>query len=318
MFSSSGVSFAEEKSVKEPLLEELSANFFDIDKKNIQIKQHSSPTDLAEAGQGDPVFLVYTKDNKPLGVIKTISIENPDGRFNYKSEYESLEFMNRGNFKNFHMIQFKGIAETTFHGKKTALIAEETAKGNSLNYYLKKIGKSTNRKEREKNLHMLKRGIYKLGYALGELHKYKTYKNPSHDYVMKFDLEKLPGPYGIIHGDTHPGNIFFDPNTDTLSFIDFGSMNLHQKGAPVLQDAANFLSVLEIFSSYYHLSEEEQKDLKNTFLMSYHREIPEANQDSISFYQNYYFKLFASLDNFDEKQKDQGSFIQHYSEKKLY
>jgi hypothetical protein len=95
-------------------------------------------------------------------------------------------------------------------------------------------------------------------------------------------------------------------------------MNLHQKGAPVLQDAANFLSVLEIFSSYYHLSEEEQKDLKNTFLMSYHREIPEANQDSISFYQNYYFKLFASLDNFDEKQKDQGSFIQHYSEKKLY
>ncbi len=317
LFSSPGTEFAEQKKVNQPCIEELSSRFFNLDEKNIQIKEHSSPTDLAEAGQGDPVFLVYDKNDETKGVIKAISLETPEGAYSYKSEYESLMYLNQARFKNFHMLELRGIGEVEMNGKTYGLIAEEFAKGYSINHYLKMIGKSQNKKIRKENFDKLQKAVKKLGSALGELNHFHPYSKPSHDYVMKFDSENLPGPYGIIHGDTHPGNIFYDAQTDTISFIDFGSMNLKQKGAPVLQDAGNFLSILEIFSSYYSLSDIELNELKLSFLETYQKAIPEATKESIAFYETYFFKTFASLENSDKKQRHQASFIHDYCEKKL-
>jgi serine/threonine protein kinase len=317
LFPSSGTQFAEQKRVDQPCIEELSSRFFDLDEDNIQIKKHSSPTDLAEAGQGDPVFMVYSKKGESKGVIKSVLIETPEGAYSFKSEYESLMYLNQARFKNFHMLKLRGIGEMDVDGKTYGLIAEEFAKGYSINHYLKMIGKSQNKKTRTENFNELQKAVKKLGSALAELNCYHKYSKPSHDYVMKFDSENLPGPYGIIHGDTHPGNIFYDPKTDTISFIDFGSMNLKQKGAPVLQDAGNFLSILEIFSSYYSLTDSELNQLKSSFLETYRSEIPEATEESISFYENYFFKTFASLENSDKMQKHQASFIHDYCEKKL-
>ncbi len=306
-----GTAFAEWKDVREPELNELTEKFFSVEKDHFTLKEHSSPTDLAESGQGDPVFIVTDKKNSPIGVIKTISIEESDGLNSYKAEFTALDTLSHIPFKTFHITEPKGSGEIVLDGKKTGLIAEEFAPGNSLNYFLKKIANSKG-KEREELMNHLLRGVEKTALAMAELHRYKTFVTPAHNYLIKFDTDRLPGPYGIIHGDTHPGNIFYDPKTDTLSFIDFGSTHLERKGAPILQDVGNFLLTLEIFSAYYKLSPYEAADLENIFITTYRSQIPYATDKAIEFYKRYYIKTFLNSPNSDAAQSSQAKFIQSY------
>ncbi len=311
------VAFAEWKDVKDPTLEELSCQFFSLESGKFKIKEHSSPADLAESGLGDPVFIVVDKKNKPIGVIKTISTDSQDGRRSFKSEFESLDFLNHLPLKKFHTIKLKGIAETTVHGEKTGLIAEEFAHGYSLNVYLKKIATTLSNKERKKLLSELNKGVEKTAIALAELHKFKMYSHPAHNYLIKFDSDRPPGPYGLIHGDTHPGNIFYDSKTDTLTFIDFGSSHIDREGAPVLQDASNFLLTLEIFAAYYHLTSSEISSLTTTFLTFYQAEIPAASDNALAFYKSYYIKAFANPVGWDPEQSSQAKFINNYCNQEL-
>ena len=306
-----GIPFAEWKDVKEPDLSELTEKFFSVEKDEFSLKEHSSPADLAESGQGDPVFIVTDKKNNPIGVIKTISIEETDGKNSYKAEFAALDTLSHVPFKTFHIIQPKGSAETILNGKKTGLIAEELAAGNSLNHLLKKIANARGI-ERKSLFNELNRGVEKAALAMAELHQYKTFAYPAHNYVIKFDTDHPPGPYGIIHGDTHPGNIFYDANSDTLSFIDFGSTHLERKGAPILQDVGNFLLTLEIFSAYYKLSPTEAATLENNFMEIYRSKIPHATDKAIEFYKRYYIKTFLNSQIFDAAQSSQAKFIQSY------
>ncbi|MBM3194091.1 MAG: hypothetical protein FJZ59_07675 [Chlamydiae bacterium] len=297
---------------KEAQIEEFSSKFFEIKQEDFQIKEHSSPSDLAEAGQGDPVFIVKDKKGNPIGVIKTISTKFPDGRAHFKAEYEALDFLSHLQLKNFHTVKFKGIAETTLDGEKKGIIAEEFAKGLSINQFLKNISKTKNNQKRELLLRELNRGLEKTAIALAELHQVKKFSYPSQSYLIKFDTDHPPGPSGIIHGDTHPGNIFYDPKTDQISFIDFGSTHLAREGAPILQDAGNFLLTFEVFASYYHLTPNEIDKLTHTFLETYKSKIPEATNESINFYKNYYIKTYASTETWDEEASDQAEFIHSY------
>lgn len=297
---------------KEAQIEEFSSKFFEMKKEDFQIKKHSSPSDLAEAGQGDPVFIVKDKKGNPIGVIKTISTEFPDGRAHFKAEYEALDFLSHLQLKNFHTVKFKGIGEITMDGEKKGIIAEEFAKGLSINQFLKKISKTGNEKKRAVLLRDLNRGMEKTALALSELHQFKKFSYPAQSYLIKFDTDHPPGPSGIIHGDTHPGNIFYDPKTDEISFIDFGSTHLAREGAPILQDAGNFLLTFEIFAAYYHLTDEEIKKLTDTFLITYKSKVSEATDESIAFYKNYYIKTYASTETWDEEASDQAEFIHSY------
>ncbi len=301
--------------LQDETIEEFSTKFFEVKEGEFQIKEHSSPSDLAEAGQGDPIFIVIDKNGSPIGVIKTISTEFPDGRAHFKAEYESLDFLSHLNLKNFHTIKFKGIGETTLNGEKKGIIAEEFAKGLSINQFLKKISKTSNSKKRGVLLTELNRGLKKTALALAELHQVKKFSYPAQSYLIKFDTDHPPGPSGIIHGDTHPGNIFYDPKTDRVSFIDFGSTHITREGAPILQDAGNFLLTFEIFAAYYHLSSDEISELTNNFLSTYKSKIPEATDVAINFYKNYYVKTFASTETWDKKSSDQAEFIHSYCHK---
>ncbi len=317
LLPSSGTSFAEWKDVQNPPLEELSCSFFSLKPEECTIKEHSSPTDLAESGLGDPVFIVVDKNNSPIGVVKTISLKLPDGKKSFKSEFESLNKLNHLHLKKFHTIKLKGTAETTINGEKTGLIAEEFAPGSSLNHYLKKIAHTSDPHEREKLLTELNRGVEKTALALAELHQYKKFSHPAHNYLIKFDTDHPPGPYGLIHGDTHPGNIFYDAKTDTLSFIDFGSSHLGREGAPVLQDASNFLLTLEIFSAYYHLTTAEIHTLTQTFTEGYQTHMPAATSEALAFYRSYYIKAFANPTTWDSEQSHQAKFIHSYCNEEL-
>lgn len=297
---------------KEDALQEFSCRFFALEPTELHIKKHAAPEDLAESGLGDPIFIVMDKNNTPKGVIKTISLESPDGEYTFKAEYESLELLHKLPLKQFRSVALIGIGETTLHGVKTGLIAEEFAKGYSLNHYLKRIAKTTRPKERTKLITELSRGVEKVALALAELHTYKKFPEPAANYLAKYSEEKLPGPFGIIHGDTHPGNIFYDPDTDTLSFIDFSNTYPSRSGAPILQDAANFLLTLEIFSSYYHLTQEEQTCLSSTFWTTYKKNVPNVTDEALSFYKTYFIKTFANLDTWDKKQAHQAKFVHNY------
>ncbi len=289
-------------------IKEISTSFFSLTKSELRLKEHSAPKDLAEAGLGDPIFMVLNGENQPIGVIKTVSIDDPDARASFEAEYKTLDLINHLPLKNFHAIQLRGTSET----KSLGIVAEDVAKGSSLNTYLKMISNSSSIEKRSQLLHELKMAITHTANALAELHNYQSFPYPEQKYLMKYDTDQPPGPFGIIHGDTHPGNIFYDAKSDFLTFIDFGSANLSGEGAPVLQDAANFLLTFEIFASYYRLTPEEITLLTNSFIATYQAQIPSATLESLTFYKNYYIKTFANPENWDPKFSDQSHFIQTY------
>ncbi len=303
----SGFQVTEDKDLKL-----FAARFFSKDPSEINLKKHSSPGDLAESGLGDPIFMVFDKNDSPLGVIKTISIDGPSGKKLFQAEFQALDTLSHLPLKTFHVITPKGMGEITLDGKKSGLIAEEYAKGKSINGYLKAMDQSRGDAERAKLFSELRRAVEKTAIALAELHLYKSFPYPAQNYLLKFDSDDLPGPFGLIHGDTHPGNIFYDAKTDTLSLIDFGSAHVERNGAPVLQDAGNFLLTLEIFASYYHLSAEEIDILKNTFTTIYTLKVPGATDGALEFYKNYYVKSFASPSSWDKGQSNQAQFIHSY------
>jgi serine/threonine protein kinase len=294
-------------------IKEFSNTFFSKNEEELTLKEHSAPKDLAEAGLGDPIFMVLDKNKQAIGVIKTISIEDPDGRASFRAEYEALDQINHLPLKHFHAIHLRGTSETISQG----IIAQDFAKGSSLNSYLKKISKTSNSKERTLLLNQLKRAVSLTATSLAELHNYQSFPYPEQKYLMKYDTDHPPGPFGMIHGDTHPGNIFYDEKTDSLTFIDFGSANLSEYGAPVLQDAANFLLTLEIFASYYKLNQAEITLLTETFTTNYQAQIPSATPEALTFYKNYFLKTFADPDNWDPKFSDQSQFIQTYCHNSL-
>ena len=293
-------------------LEKISARFFSLPEEEITLKEHSAPTDLAESGLGDPIFVVYDKEKKPIGVVKTISTESFEGKRLFKAEFQALDTLSHLPLKTFHVITPKGMAETTLNGKSTGLIAQEYASGKSINNYFKSIDRARSQKDRDRLLNELERAVEKTAIALAELHLYKTFSYPAQNYLIKFDSDNLPGPYGLIHGDTHPGNIYYDQETDTLSLIDFGSAHLERKGAPVLQDAANFLLTLEIFAAYYHLTPEEITSLKNRFTTTYSLKVPGATDEALQFYKSYYVKAFANPESWGEDSSHQARFIHSY------
>jgi hypothetical protein len=87
-----------------------------------------------------------------------------------------------------------------------------------------------------------------------------------------------------MHGDAHPGNIFWDPAA-RVTFIDIshGHFGMDSAGAPIgspARDVANMVERLAHFSVEAGFQWHETQDLRSAFLDAYQRSggpsIPEA------------------------------------------
>jgi Ser/Thr protein kinase RdoA (MazF antagonist) len=93
-----------------------------------------------------------------------------------------------------------------------------------------------------------------------------------------------PGGAALMHGDAHPGNIFWDP-TARVTFIDIshGHFGMDAAGVPIgspARDVANMVERLAHFSVEAGFEWHETQDLQSAFLDAYQRSggppIPEA------------------------------------------
>jgi Ser/Thr protein kinase RdoA (MazF antagonist) len=93
-----------------------------------------------------------------------------------------------------------------------------------------------------------------------------------------------PGGAGLMHGDAHPGNIFWDPSA-RVTFIDIshGHFGMDSAGAPIgspARDVANMVERLAHFAGEAGYEWHETRDLQSAFHDAYQRSggpaIPEA------------------------------------------
>lgn len=246
----------------------LQLSSFFPEEKHLSLKRQFSPSDIAESGNDTTTIgFIYKENSDPVGIVKIIELDHATKK-TFSHEVEALAFFNTLPLSHFHPVFFFGSKEISIKGSSYGLIVESIAPGKSLNQSLK-----------ERDIEEIKIALKEIGISLKELHSLKSFDQPDPSYLTRYGNEVAKrGPFTLIHGDAHPGNIFYDKKTNKVTFIDFASADAARQGAPCHLEIANFLLTLEILSEYYDLPFVE---LKETFLSSYSLPIDE---ESLSYY----------------------------------
>jgi hypothetical protein len=87
-------------------------------------------------------------------------------------------------------------------------------------------------------------------------------------------IERNPGAASVVHGDFHPGNVFYDAASGRVTFID--AARVHQSigaaGNPIAssaRDVASFHATLELFGGQYGVSGSRVSALQSAFMEGY-------------------------------------------------
>ena len=99
------------------------------------------------------------------------------------------------------------------------------------------------------------------------------------------EVRKTPGPNSLVHGDFHPGNMFYDKDVG-ITLIDSGRMHesMDSHGLPIgkpARDVEAFYYRLQIDGQKYGLEDPEIAELQKTFKETYDERglhIPDAMQ----------------------------------------
>jgi hypothetical protein len=297
-----------------------------LESEMFSIKEYKADSDMAEMGLESHIYFILNKKEEALGVIKMVDYTNDP--LTYLHEKSMLKQFEKLSLKKFQTPKILGDAIISDGNGEKGLILETVAPGKSLNNLLREYSRTTNIEEKRNIEAKLKRGFELSGTGLAEIHKLHIKKSPSENYKKRFkrtekDLgitiaKELPGPFGMIHGDTHLGNIFYDTKTDKTTFIDVPGSEESLKGAPVAYDLAEFLLTFEVLGLYYNLTENELTILSDAFLDSYRKTGPEVSDEAINIYYTYLLAEYGLDDSIcSPEQKDQCQFFANYTSKKL-
>lgn len=288
--------------------------FFGVPSDQVVVKNHSSPGDLAETGliEGG-IYFIETRKGKPIGVLKVMPRGYEDDEQLFEKEFTSLDKLRSTAFKDFHYIEIVGRGEGEVRGERALILAEKVAPGRSMNQLLKEYPKKTSAKGKQQILDEIEGGVRSSGRALGELHAKSPKWRANSSYARQYD-DKLPGPYGWIHGDAHPGNIFYDQKNDQVTFIDFQMMPSLDIGGPVGVDVANFLATMDILGAYKQIPKEERLKWREIFFEAYSQTGPKLHRQDVLFYEEEVYKRYAKLpeDGGSGPDAHQVRFIHHY------
>jgi aminoglycoside phosphotransferase (APT) family kinase protein len=101
-------------------------------------------------------------------------------------------------------------------------------------------------------------------------------------------VRRNPGPASLVHGDYHPGNIFFSSEAG-ITVIDSGRLteSMSENGLPIgspARDLAAFTHKLGTFGVRYHLGEAEISELSKLFNRSYAAAGPATTPEAMQFF----------------------------------
>ena len=307
-----------EKVEKNEDLEKLNSRFFG--REPVTFKKLNPGEDLAESGKGSVIYFAYANDGTPLAVVKKLPVDDYIDREELSDEVSSL-YERYFYGANFHVPKLIGTAEFATEDDASAYIIESIAQGKSINNLVKDTAaKSGNaRFFAYKNL---KKSIESTAKSFAEMHQLQSstsYASYYDDYFQASKEGTFAGPYGIIHGDAHLGNIFFDTKSGKTTFIDLSFMPRSiEQGAPVGLDCGKFLFTLEAIGAFYGLSTGEIEELSSTFSTTYLAHNQKMDPSLMDKYVEVAFKDFAFPDDsFGDDSTSQGDFLYRYAVAKV-
>ena len=296
-----------------------SENFFDRPFSQLILKNHLSPADMAETGliEGG-IYFVYDKTGNTLGVLKAMPTAYDDDVALFEDEYSAIDGLSHLSFKNFHTVNLFGRAQGEINGEDMLVLAESVAPGQTINQLIKDYSKMSSSPGKEQAINDIEAGVDATAVALAELHL-KSPKSQANSYYLKKYNGHLPGPYGIIHGDTHPGNIFYDKKNAQSTFIDFQLAPDLQVGGPVGYDIANFLVTTELMGKYKKIPDSDMERLCTSFVSTYRANGVTISDSDITYYKTKIYERYANIpdDWLEGPDAHQAAFISEYSKKKL-
>jgi hypothetical protein len=274
-------------------LERINNRFFNSE--YLVFKKLIANEDLSESGKGSTIYFVYTSGGKPLAIIKKLPIYDEYDRKEFRDELSSLHETYFYNAKYFSVPKLIGTAEFNSEDESNAYLIETVAQGKSINTLIKDTGKA-NASRRVIAYRTLKASVEGAAKSFAEFHNLKktTSYSPYYDqYYEDYGVDTFEGPYGMIHGDAHLGNIFYDSKSNTTTFIDLSFMPRSLAGAPVGLDSGKFLFFLEGLSTFYGLTDEETKGLTDLYTQTYLRHNPKMTKELMNDYTILACKDFA-------------------------
>jgi hypothetical protein len=300
-------------------LRRIKSNFFN--NKEIAFKKLVAGDDIAESGKGSTIYFVFNSKNEQIALIKQLPLDDKYDKEELTDEVSSLHERYFFGAKYVHVPKLIGTCE--FASEDLAArgyIIETVAKGLSINALVKDVSKAKDVK-RGRLLVKLKRSVQATAKALAELHSLhkKSSYNSFYDTQFKGIHDKqFKGPYGMIHGDAHIGNIFYDQKTNEVTFIDLSFLPLSINGAPIGIDSGKFLFSLEGIASFYGLSDKEVEELTTCYTTTYLKHNPTISEQAIDEYKTIAYKEFSFESGAVSKDgTDQGSFLHRYAVNKL-
>lgn len=279
------------------------------------IELYQSHGDLTEGLSGDPLFLVKDRNGKLLFVVKAF-VDDRDTLENFAAIMTAHKLMESLEFNTFFCTP--PIASIRLEREKMhiTLIAFEAAQGQSVNSFLKSHA-----------IEIACKAVEAQGCALAELNSIhadqaehlsiyyieqatQCLKECLQDIVAFSDqfplnIQKLsmallekwkkvlpaPQPLGFIHGDAHPGNIFFDEKSNTLTLTDLDRLvySIDAQSAPAGPIAFEFTFArlsLKFSAEAHHILSEDIVRLDEAFVRSYQKGIGNRfpSQDALDYY----------------------------------
>lgn len=301
-------------------LKTINSRFFN--REPVSFKELDPGEDLAEAGKGSTIYFAYANDGTPLAVIKKLPLDDPIDRKELNDEVSSLHEKYFYNAKHFKVPRLIGTAEFASEDQASAYVIESIASGESINNLVKTAAKSTGG-NRYLALRTLQESVENTAKSFAEMHKIKKSSSYSPYYDKYFDYSKegkFSGPYGIIHGDAHLGNIFYNKKTGKTTFIDLSFMPRSVKaGAPVGLDSGKFIFTLEAIGAFYGLTNAEIDQLTDIYTSTYLAYNPKMTEQLLNQYTEVAYKDFAfPSDSFGgSNSNDQSDFLYRFAVDKV-
>lgn len=271
---------------------------FDLDTSTHTQELYEPTGDLSEGLSGDPLYLIKNKEGRLLFIVKAFT-GNRDTLQSFSAIMTASNFLYSLNLKQFTFTQPIAFIHLKRDDAHACLVAMEAAEGQSLISMIK-----------SRSVENSLKAAAKLGKALAELN---CIQSPNAANFSPYYLEKellwftdcvkaisqdpnrfplnstsltesffrkwknvldMPSPFSYIHGDAHPGNVFFNAETGVLTLTDFDRLvySIDPQKAPAGPSGFEFVFArqsLKFSATAHHFSPEEIEKLDEAFVKNY-------------------------------------------------
>ncbi|MDN3505073.1 MAG: aminoglycoside phosphotransferase family protein [Rhabdochlamydiaceae bacterium] len=259
------------------------------------IKREVSEDDLFNEGKIADIHYVISANNRTIAVVKEFD-KGLDSQGDFQKELNAYYLLEKSSNNFFNTPKLLKSGEDSDH----YYLMLSVAAGENLYHWLK-----------EGSLDQLLEGVELSGQALRKFHSRLIKRPLKENIARKYNRAKLFDKFidkpsigikevkdhflttkftlGQVHGDLHPGNVFYDDQSKEVTFIDFSTLTnpvKTMKGDPIAADAMKYLTSLQSVAYVYGYRCDEIKEIEEAFFKGYGRDL--LSDEEIDLFKTYY------------------------------